>query len=69
MNRKAIILMAVGLAALVIGWLIIFFLVIRLIELTFFAAFFGYGLSFGGFIIGLGGIVHFFQFKKRQNRT
>ena len=69
MNRKAIILMSTGFGALVVGWLIIFFLVIRLIELSFAAAFIGYGLSFSGFVLGIAGIVYFFQFKKRRDRV
>lgn len=58
--------MGSGLAMMVIGWLILFFQVLRVMEPTFFASFLGYGLSFAGFIVGLGGVVRFFQIRKSR---
>ena len=66
MNRKAYILMGSGLAMMIAGWLIIFLQVLRVLEPSFFASFFGYGISFLGFAIGLGGVVRFFQFRRRS---
>ena len=66
MNRKAYILMGSGLLMMVVGWLILFLQVLRVFEPSFFASFFGYGLSFLGFVIGLGGVVRFFQFRRRS---
>ena len=66
MNRKAYILMGSGLLMMIAGWLIIFLQVLRVLEPSFFASFFGYGLSLLGFVIGLGGVVRFFQFRRRS---
>lgn len=66
MNRKAYILMATGLGLMILGWLLLFFQVIHVTNPSFFASFFGWGISFLGFLVGLGGVVRFFQVKKTR---
>ncbi len=66
MNKKAFILMGTGVGMMILGWLILFLQVLRAIEPGFFASFFGYGVSFTGFVVGLGGVVRFFQVRKRE---
>ena len=66
MNRKAYILMGTGLGLMILGWLLLFFQVIRVTNPSFFASFFGWGISFLGFLFGLGGVVRFFQVRKRN---
>ena len=66
MNRKAWALMGVGITMMVIGWLMLFLQVLRVFEPTIATSFFAYGLSFAGFVVGLGGVVRFFQIKRRR---
>ena len=58
--------MGTGVGMMILGWLILFLQVLRVIEPSFFASFFGYGISFTGFAVGLGGVVRIFQVRKRR---
>ena len=66
MNRKAYILMGTGLGMMLLGWLMIFLQVIHVLEASFLGSFMGWGVSFLGFLFGLGGVVRFFQVRKRS---
>lgn len=67
MNRKAVILLVTGAGMLVLGWLVLCAQVMRLLQPSFFASFFGYGLSFLGLLVGLGGVIHLIQVRKGRN--
>ena len=66
MNRKAYILMGTGLAMMLLGWLAIFLQVVDVLRPSFMGSFLGWGVSFLGFLVGLGGVVRFFQVRKRS---
>ena len=46
-----------GATMLVVGWLIVFGIVLGLLPASYFLNFFGYGLSFVGLLVGLVGIL------------
>lgn len=57
-------LIYIGAVALVIGWLLALFTVMRIVEPTFAVLFISYGLSAGGLIIGLVGVYGHFPFRR-----
>jgi uncharacterized membrane protein len=52
-------LLFLGFALLVVGWVMLFIQVLRLLEPSFPLSFIGYGASLSGLIIGVIGIVHY----------
>ena len=55
-----------GLALLLGGWVVIFLMVIRTLPQTFFLNGLGYAAPFGGFMLGLYGIVEYRKARKRD---
>ena len=49
--------MWIGGVMVIVGWLLIFLIVLGHLPSTYFLNFFGYGVSFGGLLIGLVGML------------
>lgn len=65
MIRHHVRFILIGLGLLLGGWAVIFLMVIRTLPQTFFLNGLGYAASFGGFILGLFGIVEYRKARKR----
>ena len=68
MNRIPVLLMLIGLALMLAGVFLLMLLVMGTITNSYFMSFFSYGLSLVGFILGLAGVLRFYQDRKRREQ-
>ncbi len=58
-NKPLVRYLMTGFLLLALGWIIIFFMAIDVVQPSFFLNFFGFGLSLAGLLCGIAGIVLF----------
>jgi hypothetical protein len=66
--NKPVLLMVIGLVGLVLGAVLPFLMVLRVIESTFLLNFFTYGASLVGLFLGLLGVVSYTRFEREKRR-
>lgn len=65
MLSKPVKLMFIGAGALIVGWLLALFTVMKIVQPSFFVLFVSYVLSLGGLLTGLIGVYTHFPFPGR----
>ena len=67
--QKPVRLMAIGLVGLVIGFVLPFLMVLRIIDASFFLSFFAYGASISGLFVGLIGVATYTRDERAKRRN